>query len=144
MPSSEIKILGVRECLALLRSVPVGRVVFTEGALPAIRPVNFAVIDGVVVIRGARGSWADKLHNTVVAFEADEIDIATHTGWNVVVIGKAQLVTDIDEMVELIQPMSRPWATGHRDRLLKVEMEQISGRRLVPAHAAVLHQVTPS
>ncbi len=131
MPSTDIEVLGVRECMALLRSVPVGRLVFSAEALPAIRPVNFTLIGGQVVVRGARESWADKLDNTVVAFEADEIDESSRTGWNVVVIGRAQLVTDIDEIISLTRPLTRPWARGDRDRFLKVDIEQVSGRRLV-------------
>jgi nitroimidazol reductase NimA-like FMN-containing flavoprotein (pyridoxamine 5'-phosphate oxidase superfamily) len=137
MPSTDIEVLGFRECLALLRSVPVGRLVFSANALPAIRPVNFALVDGQIVVRGARGSWADKLDSMVVAFEADQIDAATRTGWNVVVVGKAHLVTDIDEIVSLTRPLSRPWAPGIRDRFLKIDMERITGRRLVFTHVRV-------
>jgi uncharacterized protein len=136
MPSTDIEDLGVRECLALLRSVPVGRLVFCADALPAIRPVNFAVMDGLIVVRGARGSWADKLDNTVVAFEVDQIDKATRTGWNVVVVGKAHLVTEIDEIASLARPQRRPWAPGSRDRFLKIDMEQITGRKLMLTHVS--------
>jgi nitroimidazol reductase NimA-like FMN-containing flavoprotein (pyridoxamine 5'-phosphate oxidase superfamily) len=108
----------------------VGRLVFSADALPAIRPVNFAVVNGRIVVRGARDSWAGKLDNAVVAFEVDEIDEKTNTGWNVVVIGKAHIVTDVDEIVQLSDPGTRPWVNGHHDRFLTVDMEQITGRRL--------------
>jgi uncharacterized protein len=134
MPSSDLEALGIRECLVLLRSVPIGRLVFSADALPAIRPVNFAVVDWQIVFRGARGSWAEKLDGMVVAFEADQIDEATRTGWNVVVVGKAHLVRDIDEIVGLIRRLSRPWAAGTHDTFLKIDMEQITGRRLVFTH----------
>ncbi|NKQ57439.1 pyridoxamine 5'-phosphate oxidase family protein [Amycolatopsis sp. K13G38] len=124
MPSTESEVLGVRECLSLLRSVAVGRLVFSAAALPAIRPVTFTIAAGFVVIPDARGSWADKLDRTVVAFEADQIDEATHTGWSVVAVGKAELVGDLDEDV-----------TSMRGRALKVNIERVTGRRLVPVAA---------
>ncbi|MCA1836649.1 MAG: pyridoxamine 5'-phosphate oxidase family protein, partial [Actinobacteria bacterium] len=34
---------GRAECLRLLRTGSVGRIVFTEQALPAIQPVNFTI-----------------------------------------------------------------------------------------------------
>ncbi len=36
--------LSATECIRLLRSVPVGRMVFTENAVPALRPVTFAAV----------------------------------------------------------------------------------------------------
>ena len=42
-----LEILDREDCLGLLASVPLGRVVFTDRALPAIQPVNF-VLDGLV------------------------------------------------------------------------------------------------
>jgi hypothetical protein len=43
----ELEILGQDQCLDLLRTVRVGRLVFTEQALPAVQPVNFRVWQGV-------------------------------------------------------------------------------------------------
>jgi nitroimidazol reductase NimA-like FMN-containing flavoprotein (pyridoxamine 5'-phosphate oxidase superfamily) len=37
----ELEVLGRQLCLALLETVQVGRLVFTEDALPAVQPVNF-------------------------------------------------------------------------------------------------------
>ena len=37
----ELEILGRDQCLDLLRTVRVGRLVFTEQARPAVQPVNF-------------------------------------------------------------------------------------------------------
>jgi hypothetical protein len=44
------------ESLRLLATVPVGRLIFTVNALPAVRPMNFALVDGLVVLRTAAGS----------------------------------------------------------------------------------------
>jgi hypothetical protein len=40
------------ESLRLLAGVPVGRLIFTVNALPVVRPVNFALVDGLIVLPG--------------------------------------------------------------------------------------------
>jgi len=69
------------ECLRLLGSVSIGRIIFTEHALPAAEPVNFALLGDAVVFRTAAGSrLAAAARNAVVAFEADEFHPATRAG----------------------------------------------------------------
>ncbi len=46
------------ECLALLATAPFRRLVLTEGALPAVLPVNFLLDPAGIVIRTAEGSSA--------------------------------------------------------------------------------------
>src|SRR5215212_3746728 len=46
-----MEILDAAESRRLLGSVPIGRVVFTDRAMPAVQPVNFVVHDGAVVFR---------------------------------------------------------------------------------------------
>jgi hypothetical protein len=70
--------------------VGVGRLVFTEDALPAVRPVNFRLWRDDVVIRVAGGpKLAAATHNLVVAFQADELDPDLRTGWSVTAVGHA-------------------------------------------------------
>lgn len=130
---SGLRTLDRAECFRLLRTVAVGRIVFTESALPAIQPVNFTV-DGVdVIIRtSGGGKLAAAVSGSVVAFEADEIDAATRSGWSVVVVGHASLIRDIDRLVALAGPDSRPWVPGRTDHVIRIKIERITGRRIVP------------
>jgi hypothetical protein len=34
----------------------------------------------------------------VVAFEADQVDTSTRTGWSVLVVGRASVIEDIEEL----------------------------------------------
>lgn len=129
----DMRTLSAPECVALLRTVLVGRLVFTENALPAIRPVNFQLSGDSVVIRTNRAGTLGRLAGTVVAFEADQIDAATRTGWSVVVLGRAEAVTDVDELVALSTNGSKPWAPGPKDQFLRIRFGQITGRQLEPA-----------
>lgn len=69
----------------------------------------------------------------MVAFEADEIDTVTRSGWSVVVVGHACLIGDIDELVALAVPDSRPWVAGRSDHVIRIEGERITGRRIISA-----------
>jgi nitroimidazol reductase NimA-like FMN-containing flavoprotein (pyridoxamine 5'-phosphate oxidase superfamily) len=60
MPSRQIQELTDAESWQLLRSVSLGRIVFTWHAMPAIRPVNHLVEDEAIVIRSHLGSLTGK------------------------------------------------------------------------------------
>jgi nitroimidazol reductase NimA-like FMN-containing flavoprotein (pyridoxamine 5'-phosphate oxidase superfamily) len=131
MPSTaRFDALSDSESFALLCSVPVGRLIFTEAALPAVRPVTFTVVDGEVVVRTGTDSWVGRLDRCVVAFEVDDLDHDAHTGWSVVVLGQARLVTDTDERYPRTATTRRLWVPGQRDRFLSIPIERITGRRL--------------
>lgn len=99
-PSAHMVVLSREEALKLLGTVPLGRVAFTDQALPAIRPVNHIVAEGDIIVRTHGGSalLGHALQSEVVAYEADEIDPATRTGWSVVATGTATRVADAAEL----------------------------------------------
>jgi nitroimidazol reductase NimA-like FMN-containing flavoprotein (pyridoxamine 5'-phosphate oxidase superfamily) len=133
IPLSEVHTLDRAECLELLRTVTVGRIAFTERGLPAIQPVNFTVDGSNVIIRtSGGGKLAAAVAGAMVAFEADEVDAATRTGWSVVVMGHASLIRDIDQLVALAGPDSHPWAPGRSGHVIRIRSERITGRRIVP------------
>lgn len=122
------------ESLALLASVPYGRVVFTQDALPAIRPVNHLVDDGRIVIRtrltGKIGQVVQVPKATVVAYEADQLDAEQRTGWSVVVTGFARPVTDDAEIARLSAAL-QPWADRAMDTIVVIEPQVVTGYRLI-------------
>jgi nitroimidazol reductase NimA-like FMN-containing flavoprotein (pyridoxamine 5'-phosphate oxidase superfamily) len=123
--------LSQEQSLTLLGRVQIGRAVYTVGALPAIVPVTFAVLDAAVVICTAGDSrLAQTADRNVVVFEADEIDSAKHTGWSVVVTGIAEVVTDPTERARL-HDIVVPWAPGDRDTLIRIPVTMLTGRRIV-------------
>ncbi|MCW2901533.1 MAG: hypothetical protein JWO67_3798 [Streptosporangiaceae bacterium] len=128
-----LEILDRQECLTLLGSVPLGRVVFTERALPAVQPVNFALDQDSVIIRTAVGSkLAAAMRGTIVAFEADAFDGTNRTGWSVTVIGQASAVRDPAEVTRLSRLPLRPWAPGRRDQFIRIPSQHVTGRRINP------------
>ncbi|MFB4294632.1 pyridoxamine 5'-phosphate oxidase family protein [Nonomuraea sp. ATR24] len=131
LDSSGLQVLSHAECLRLLASTPIGRIVFTDRALPAVQPVTFLLHGESIVIRTGSGSkLAAATRNAVVAFEADEFDAEARTGWSVTVVGHARAVTDPGEIAQLAALPLTPWAPGNRDHYIVVEAEQLSGRRI--------------
>ncbi len=128
--TKELDVLNRRQCLDLLQQVRVGRLVFTEDALPAVQPVNFRLWHDDIVIRVAGGPKLDAAtDNRVVAFEADELDPDLRTGWSVTVVGHAQRITDVDDLVQVSGTFVEPWVEGRRDNFVRIRTEKITGRR---------------
>ncbi|WP_370192273.1 pyridoxamine 5'-phosphate oxidase family protein [Streptacidiphilus sp. MAP5-52] len=128
--------LSQAHALRLLAGASLGRVVFTRQALPAIRPVNHLVEDGEIVIRthdGAALTTATQqagAGGVVVAYEADQIDPDTHTGWSVVVTGYARLVTDPADAARYAR-LLRPWVDRSMDYTVRIHPEQVTGFELI-------------
>lgn len=111
--------------------MPVGRLVLTIDALPTVRAVTFALVDGLIVVRTAADSTvACKADDTIVAFEADELDAATASGWSVTVTGRAALVTDPSAVTRYQTVLLASWAPGARDEFVTITTEIAEGRRL--------------
>ncbi|MCZ2849751.1 pyridoxamine 5'-phosphate oxidase family protein [Modestobacter sp. VKM Ac-2978] len=134
----ELSVLDEVTCLALLQTTPIGRLVFTEGALPAVQPAAFAFSGGEIFIPTHAGSKvAVASVGAVVAFEVDEVDAATRTGWNVTVIGPSRVVTDAQEVARLDELGVRPWVGAGIRWYIAVQVRLVQGRRVQRAAAAV-------
>jgi uncharacterized protein len=128
-----VETLSDAECLRLVASVPVGRIVYTRRAMPAVEPVNFALEQGHIVIRThPGGKLAAAIGHAVVAFQADKLDFATHTGWSVTIVGTAQEVTDPAEIARLEDIGLTSWASGPYEpkHFVRITPGVITGRRL--------------
>jgi len=119
------------ECLRLMGSVPVGRIVYTRQALPAVELVNFALDDGDIIIRtDGGGKLAAATRGAVVAFEADSVDAAGRAGWSVTVVGQSRAVTDGAEIAHMEQSGLMPWAPGNHDHFIRISPAIVNGRRI--------------
>jgi uncharacterized protein len=129
MDASELRALDRDECRTLLQGASLGRVAVTVGALPAIFPINYALLDGDVVFRTAPGTklCAATVHR-VVAFEADGVAPDFTSGWSVLAVGEAAQIRH-PATLERAQALGlRPWAPGQRDYFVKIRCEELSGR----------------
>jgi uncharacterized protein len=123
--------LSPGECLRLMASVPVGRVIYTRQAMPAVELVNFALDHGDIIIRTDRtGTLAAATRGTVVAFEADSLDPSSQAGWSVTVIGHSHEVTDADEISRLEQIGLSSLAPGEQQNFIRITPGILTGRQL--------------
>ncbi|MEU9836480.1 pyridoxamine 5'-phosphate oxidase family protein [Streptosporangium sp. NPDC048047] len=123
--------LSREECMKLLSSAPIGRIVFTDRALPAVEPVDFCVDGGKIVIcTDSSSKVAAATRDTVVAFEADDFDTDARTGWSVTALGRTRTVQDPEEVTRLTGLPLTAWAAGCGDHFIVLHIERISGRRL--------------
>ena len=128
---SALKQLSRDECLRLMASVPLGRIIYTRQALPAVELVNFALDNGDIIIRTDHGGkLAAATRGAVVAFEADSVDADRHIGWSVTAIGHSREVDDPDEIDRLERTGLTTWAPGERDHFIRISPGILNGRRL--------------
>ena len=124
--------LDEAECLRLLASTTVGRVGFVVNERPIVLPVNYAIDGRTVVFRTGEGTVLNKTALQIIAFEVDQIDAETHSGWSVLAQGIAQDVgTAIDTRSEELRALALvTWAPDKRDRWFRLDADTLTGRRL--------------
>lgn len=124
-----MEILGEAECLRLLATVPIGRLVITRGGLPAVRLVQFVVDSDTVILATAdHDSRRAAERGDVVAFQVDEVDPVRHTGWSVTAAGHLS-VPDPQDALLLRQTL--PVRALRTDRqLICLAIENLEGRRV--------------
>lgn len=126
-----MEILGRDECLALLQTVPIGRIAITVDALPVILPVNFILNNDTIVMRTAEGAkLSAAMSHAVVALEADHFDAIDHAGWSVLVQGSSRVIEDPSELAKTAELPLRSWASDRTDRFVAVSLDVVTGRRV--------------
>lgn len=120
------------ECRACLLEASVGRVAVCTPNGPQIVPVNYVVDDDAIVFRtapytvlGTHGRGAQ------LAFEVDQLDHGTRTGWSVVAVGRAAVVENpVDIARYRTHAGPQPWAAGTRMLHLRLTWRDLTGRRV--------------
>ncbi|WP_052422969.1 pyridoxamine 5'-phosphate oxidase family protein [Nonomuraea candida] len=99
--------------------------------------MNHLVSDGQIIIRSNPGTIVSAhvaAAESVVAYEADELDGHAHLGWSVIITGVARLVTDPRETARF-KALLRPWVAGEMDQVIRIQPEIVTGFTLVPVAA---------
>jgi len=121
-----IEVLPTEVCERLLAREEVGRVAVIVDGHPEVFPVNYRWDGDAVVFRTDEGT---KLHASLswpsVAFEVDDFDRSTHSGWSVLVVGRAEEIPGWKRT-----PQPQPWATGVKSHIVRIVPTQVTGRRL--------------
>lgn len=116
------------DCMRLLERGGVGRIAVPGEPVPTMRPVNFALQDGRIVMRTADGAlWAAADAKVGASFEFDEIRNEDHRAWNVIVTGELEGLSAAGEASE---PPVKVWAPSPDERSIALAIADVSGRRV--------------
>lgn len=129
--TSELSELTTEQCWQLLSDHGVGRIGYVDRNGPVVLPLNYQVHDGKVYVRTASyDQMAVHLAGQRAAFEIDDADPHTHTGWSVLVRGQAEHVLNSATAVEPGGPESLPWPDGLRGMVFCLTPDLVTGRAL--------------
>lgn len=134
-PTRSLEDIDPEACLSLMATQVVGRLGFLDGDQPLILPVNYA-LDGLsIVFRTAPGSKHRARWRKPACFEVDHFDRSARRGWSVVVKGLLEEVGDQDPLLASLRRLPlEPWVDGTKQHWMRLLIEEVTGRRLVPAN----------
>jgi len=130
-----LDLIPVEECYELLATHEVGRLGVSTERCPIIIPVNYGIDGQTVIIRTHPGTTLTAAEHATVAFEVDEIDQRTRSGWSVLVQGQAEQLTGAHGAETIFRTLAhgtQPWAPGDYGVWLRVTPQEVTGRRIVP------------
>jgi Pyridoxamine 5'-phosphate oxidase len=119
--------LDVGECRRLLATEALGRVAVSVGALPLVVPVLYRVAEEQVLFEVEKDARLyAALANNIVAFEVDHVDIASHQGWTVLVIGRSRPTPESPSGSPKDQPTLEILSTRQQ---IGITLDRLSGLR---------------
>jgi len=125
--------LSAEECADLLAASSLGRLGVVVEGRPEIFPVNH-VYDRdracVVFPTNARTKLRAALTWPWVSFEVDGIDPGEAGGWSVLVVGRAEEVTEPEEIARAAEQRHVLWRAGENVRWIRIVPATVTGRRI--------------
>lgn len=123
--------LDEAECWQRLADGSVGLLAYVDGDGPVILPLNYVVHEGTVLVRTASyNHLAIHLPGQRVALEVGRHDDHDHSGWSVLVRGRAEHVLAGDLVPPPDWADAEPWADGIRTMVFRVTPTAVTGRVL--------------
>ena len=123
--------IPVEDCEARLAASTLGRLGVIVDGRPQIFPVNH-VYDARTRSVAFPTNDRTKLHAALgwpwVAFEVDAVEPDGTSGWSVLVLGRAEEITDADEVARLAAQRSARWAGGPTARWIRIVPTNTTGR----------------
>lgn len=101
----------------------------TQQSLPAAHPVHYVLDGEEVVFRAPRGSTlAVAVLHAVVAFQADDVDLESRSGWTVYGIGEAYEVVEPVRLDTLQRALSPWWGADGTAHTISIPLQILHGR----------------
>jgi len=132
-PEDLLKPLDQDACARLLAASQYGRLAVVEEGRPKIIVMNHVAISSAVLFRTRDDAVLSELTRDGVAlhvaYETDSAFPAGRTGWSVIATGLLVRETD-QHRVDLARTWIAAWAEGERDLVLRLDVEELTGRRV--------------
>ena len=113
------------ECRLLVHGHSIGRVAWVSATGLQVLPVTYTVVGESILFRTFPESVLGELAGSQqVVFEVDDIDVATATGWSVLVRGESAAYSGEPLDSRLLEP----WAPGARPLIVAITPSAYSGR----------------
>jgi uncharacterized protein len=128
-----VEVLTSSACIRLLEARSVGRIAFVSAGTPVIVPVNYALDGSSVVFRSRSGAKLDAAErHQPIAFEVDDHEPASRSGWSVLVTGVAEPVDDPELIERLERQQLESWAMADTSDAtwVRLRTDTVSGRRV--------------
>lgn len=126
-----LDVLTEEECWDLLRGARLGRLVYTDGALPAVVPVSYAVVgEDLVLAVTSDTKVAAASRGEIVALQIDDADGPSRTGWSVTAVGPSRRLADTHLAAALAADGLVPWSPTLLATHVAIHVRLLTGRRL--------------
>jgi hypothetical protein len=129
--------LDEAECMDLLRSGTIGRLVYTSRYGLVALPFEYKMYEESIVFRTYRAAFTEEDLRTgipgaeyQVAVEVDQIDPEAREGWMVLVWGAAHHVDTEAERALMTGLALEPWVEGEPEHFIRVKPNRIGGQRI--------------
>jgi nitroimidazol reductase NimA-like FMN-containing flavoprotein (pyridoxamine 5'-phosphate oxidase superfamily) len=136
------------DCAELLATSTCGRLGVIVDGRPEIFPVNHVydrLKDCVVFPTNARTKLHAALNWPWVAFEVDGLhDEGGGCGWSVLVVGRAEEITDPEEVARMARERHVPWRSGDTERWVRIVPSKVTGRTILASENGITIRLSGS
>jgi nitroimidazol reductase NimA-like FMN-containing flavoprotein (pyridoxamine 5'-phosphate oxidase superfamily) len=134
-PSPHVESIDAAGCERLLTAVRFGRLAVVDDGRPAVVVLNHSCDSGDVMFRTSDDSRLARLtardRGVPAVFEVDSASPQGRQGWSVIATGVLVREGDADRC-ERARGRIGTWAGGDRDLVLRLDVHEVSGRRVGP------------
>lgn len=130
-----LEVIESSECWQILASQHVGRLAVCVSDRPEVFPLNFVVDHSghtrtLVFLTNPGTKVSGAVLGSSVTFEVDGADPLFHTGWSVVVHGRATPLERTEDLIAAERLALRPWGPAPKHTYLRLLPDSVTGRRI--------------
>lgn len=128
--TTPVTTLTEQECLDLLSTERLGRLILVVAERPDVYLVNYVVHDGRIYFRSAEGDKLAELSlKPMTTFQVDHVDPTA--AWSITVRGIARALVRFDEINAAEELDLHSWVPTEKHNFVEIRPTEMAGRRFV-------------